>query len=316
MDSAEATRLSVGGLRPTCSSTTPASRSKPRRLCGSPHNRRSFAGLSASVQGEFGLAQSVRSLEGLVRLGRIFELDASWKDKPPSEIKRLRAQLVRPHVDSFFCWVEKQFEVFKDQRGYTRDALGYARNQREVLMRFFDDGRLVLTNNGAERAIKTIALGRKAWLFCGSDDHARTTAALCYAAIASARLHGLDPEEYLRCLIRLVPLWPEDRVARCGRVSIRACASARRRLQTPQSTLPIACKAQAASARSSPPTPSPSFTRPAEATCATSTASPPTASRSRRRSASESSTATSSYAFRRQKQTTRPERDDISIVSA
>jgi transposase len=160
---------------------------------------------------EASVAKCKVAREGLVRLGRIFELDASWKDKPPSEIKRLRAQFVRPHVDSFFSWVDEQFELFKDQRGYTRDALGYARNQRDVLTRFFDDGRLVLTNNGAERAIKAIALGRKAWLFCGSDDHAKSTAAL-YSLIASARLHRLDPEEYLRCLIRLVPLWPHDRM--------------------------------------------------------------------------------------------------------
>ena len=52
---------------------------------------------------------------------------------------------------------------------------------------------------------------RKAWLFCGSDDHAKSTAAL-YSIIASARLHKLDPEEYLRCLIRLVPMWPPDRM--------------------------------------------------------------------------------------------------------
>jgi transposase len=149
--------------------------------------------------------------EGLVRIGRIFELDASWKDKPPSEIKLLRAQFLRPHVDSFFGWVDEQRRVFRDRRGYTRSALEYANNQREVLTRFFDDGRLVLTNNGAERAIKAVALGRKAWLFCGSDDHAKSTAAL-YSLIASARLHRLDPEEYLRCLIRLVPLWPSDRM--------------------------------------------------------------------------------------------------------
>jgi transposase len=149
--------------------------------------------------------------EGLVRIGRIFELDASWKDKPPSEIKALRAGLLRPHVDHFFAWVEEQRAVFRERRGYTHSALEYARNQREVLTRFFDDGRLVLTNNGAERAIKAVALGRKAWLFCGSDDHAKSTAAL-YSVIASARLHGLDPEEYLRCLIRLVPLWPQDRM--------------------------------------------------------------------------------------------------------
>jgi hypothetical protein len=149
--------------------------------------------------------------EGLVRLARIFQLDASWKGEPPSEIKRRREQYLRPHVESFFAWVDQQRPAFRDERGYTRTALEYANNQRDVLMRFFDDGRLVLTNNGAERAIKSVALGRKAWLFCGSDDHAKSTAAL-YSLIASARLHKLDPEAYLRCLIRLVPLWPQDRM--------------------------------------------------------------------------------------------------------
>jgi transposase len=149
--------------------------------------------------------------EGLMRIGRIFELDGSWQDKPPSEIRSLRQQYLRPHVEMFFAWVDEQWTVFGKQRGFTRTALGYARNQREPLSRFFGDGRLVLTNNGAERALKTVALGRKAWLFCGSDDHAKSTAAL-YSLIASARMHGLDPEDYLRCLIRLVPLWPADRM--------------------------------------------------------------------------------------------------------
>ena len=149
--------------------------------------------------------------EGLVRLGRMFELDASWKGKPPAQIKLLRRQFLRPHVDSFFRWVEEKRVVFSDTRGYTRSALEYAHNQHDVLTRFFDDGRLVLTNNGAERAIKAIALGRKAWLFCGSDDHAKSTAAL-YSLIASARLHSIEPEDYMRCLIRLVPLWPEHRM--------------------------------------------------------------------------------------------------------
>jgi transposase len=160
---------------------------------------------------EAAVAKSHVGREGLVRIGRIFELDASWKDKPPSEIKRLRAQYVRPHVESFFAWVDEQRLLFKNERGYTRTALEYANNQKEALTRFFDDGRLVLTNNGAERALKAVALGRMAWLFCGSDDHAKSTAAL-FSLVASARLHGLDPEEYLRCIIRLVPLWPADRM--------------------------------------------------------------------------------------------------------
>jgi transposase len=160
---------------------------------------------------EAAVGKSAIGREGLVRIGRIFELDSSWRDKPPAEIKRLRQQHLHAHVDSFFEWVQQQHTLFKHQRGYARTALQYAINQQQVLRRFFDDGRLVLTNNGAERALKTVALGRKAWLFCGSDDHAKSTAAL-YSLVASARLHRLDPEHYLRCLIRLVPLWPKHRM--------------------------------------------------------------------------------------------------------
>jgi transposase len=149
--------------------------------------------------------------EGLARIGRIFELDESWQKKPPSEIKQLRATYLRPHVLAFFAWVEQQRPAFKDQRGLVRTALEYSHNHCDALQRFFDDGRLVLTNNRAERAFKPVATGRKAWLFCGSDDHAKSTATL-FSVVASARLHRIDPEEYLRCLIRLVPLWPPERM--------------------------------------------------------------------------------------------------------
>lgn len=157
------------------------------------------------------VAKSAVAREGLARIGRIFELDASWRKQPPAEIKRLRELHLRPHVESFFAWVDEQRPLFAEQRGYVRSALEYAHNQRHALVRFFDDGRLALDNSRSERAIKAVALGRKAWLFCGSDDHAKSTAAL-FSVIASARLHGIEPEEYLRCLIRLVPLWPEHRM--------------------------------------------------------------------------------------------------------
>jgi transposase len=160
---------------------------------------------------EAAVAKNAVAREGLMRISRIFELDASWKKKPPAEIKQLRDAHLRPHVEAFFSWVEQHRPEFSGQRGLVRTALEYAHNQRLALQRFFADGRLVLSNNWAERAIKPIATGRKAWLFCGSDDHARSTAAL-FSLVGSARLHGLDPEEYLRSLIRLVPLWPPERM--------------------------------------------------------------------------------------------------------
>jgi transposase len=154
---------------------------------------------------EAAVGKSVVGREGLVCIARIFELDESWKKKPPSEIQRLREQYLRPHVESFFAWADEQRIAYRDQRGYARTALEYANNQRPRFTRFFEDGKLVLSNNGAERALKIITTGRKAWLFCGSDDHATSTAAL-FSIVASARLHGMDVEEYRRCLIRLVPM--------------------------------------------------------------------------------------------------------------
>jgi transposase len=148
--------------------------------------------------------------EGLARIGRIFELDATWQGKPPGEIKRLRDLHLRPHMAAFFDWAEAEYERVRHQRGLLRSALGYAVRQKAALMRVLDDGRLVLDNNRSERHLRVIAVGRKAWLFVGSDDHAASAGHL-FSLIASCRLHGLDPEAYLRDLFRVLPYWPKDR---------------------------------------------------------------------------------------------------------
>ena len=77
-------------------------------------------------------------------------------------------------------------------------------------MRFLEDGRLEMTNNRSERQLRRIATGRAAWLFVGSDDHGQAAANLL-TLIASARLHKLDPEVYLRDVLRVLPHWPRDR---------------------------------------------------------------------------------------------------------
>jgi transposase len=133
--------------------------------------------------------------EGLARVARIFALDRSWRRKPASEIKALRARHLRPHTDAFFAWVDLEYDKVRDQRGLLRTALGYAHRQRGPLTRFYDDGRLRLDNNHSERELRRVAVGRKAWLFVGSDDHAQAAGNLM-TLIASARLHRLDPEAY------------------------------------------------------------------------------------------------------------------------
>ena len=159
---------------------------------------------------EAAITKDVVAREGLMRIGRIFELDRSWRRRPHAEIKALRDEHLRPHVDAFFAWVDLEYDRVKSQRGFLRTALGYAHRQRGPLTRFFDDGRLRLDNNASERALRKIAVGRKAWLFVGSDDHAQAAGNLM-TLIASARLHGLDPELYMRDVFRVFPHWPRDR---------------------------------------------------------------------------------------------------------
>ena len=155
-------------------------------------------------------AKSIVAREGLARIGRLFEVDAKFRKKPPSEILRLRDRHLRPHMEAFFTWAKEQYELVKEQRGLLRSALGYVVRQEGALKRVLEDGRLVLENNRSERQLRRIAIGRKAWLFVGSDDHA-VSAGHLFTMIASARLHGLDPETYLRDIFRVLAHWPKER---------------------------------------------------------------------------------------------------------
>ena len=148
--------------------------------------------------------------EALVRMARIFELDAEYRKHPPSRIKELRDRHLRPHVVAFLDFATVEYEAIKHQRGAIRSALGYCVRQRPALLTFLDDGRLRLDNNLSENALRKVVLIRDAALFAGSDDHAES-AGHVLSLVASARLHHLDPEAYLRDVIRLLPFWPRDR---------------------------------------------------------------------------------------------------------
>jgi len=148
--------------------------------------------------------------EGLFRIKRIYDLERTWRGQPPDEIKRLRNIHSRPLVAAFFAWATAEYEKVRVVRGPLRSAFGYLVRHKDALLRFLDDGRLRLDNNHSEGELRKIATGRKAWLFVGSDDHG-TSAGHLFSLIASARLHRLDPEEYLRDLFRVLGHWPRDR---------------------------------------------------------------------------------------------------------
>lgn len=147
--------------------------------------------------------------EGLFRLRVLFEHDAEWDDLPPAKKLVMRQRVLAPLVDDFFAWCRREHELHRE-RGLLSAAFGYAIRQELALRRFLDDGRLVMTNNDSERALRHIATGRKNWLFFGSDDHASAAANL-FSLIASCKLHGLDAEAYLGEIIRVMPHWPRER---------------------------------------------------------------------------------------------------------
>jgi transposase len=184
---------------------------------------------------EAAIAKHSVAREALFRIHCLFRNEQPWAALPPAKRKALRLQFTKPLVDDFFAWATAEFAKVKDQRGLLRSAFGYAVRQREALSRFLDDGRLRLDNNGRVRELRRIAVGRKAWLFVGSDDHAQAAANL-FSLIASCKLHRLDPEAYLRDLFRVLAHWPSDR---CLELAPKYWTATRARLDAAELAAPF-----------------------------------------------------------------------------
>ena len=155
------------------------------------------------------VCKHTEGVTGLRMIDALFAADAVLWKLPPAKRQQERQKQLLPMLDAIFNWVRGEARTQRP-RGLVSKALGYALRQEAPLRRFLDDPRLRLENNASERALRTIAVGRKNWLFCGSDDHAQATANL-FSLVASCKLHGLDPEAYLTDIIRVMPYWPRTR---------------------------------------------------------------------------------------------------------
>ena len=151
-----------------------------------------------------------RSKMALALIGQLFKHEEQLAKHPP--VSRLAERVVRskPIVDRFFKWCDDEVDLVLDESPIAT-AIGYARNQRLGLQRFLGDGRLPLHNNHSELALRREAIGRKNWLFVGSDDGGETNATFV-TLLASCQLHRLEPWSYLRDLLSLLPSWPVSRV--------------------------------------------------------------------------------------------------------
>lgn len=148
-------------------------------------------------------------LQGLLRLRALYAADHLVQRAPVADRLALRTQHVLPLLDDFFAWV-RAANALTAGRNLATKALGYARNQEVELRRVLATGTLPLDNTRAERQLRKVVVGRKNWLFYGSDTHAEAAAAI-FSIIASCRLHGLDPFQYIDEVLRLLPYWPRTR---------------------------------------------------------------------------------------------------------
>jgi transposase len=93
-----------------------------------------------------------------------------------------------------------------------RNAARYSLKRWTALTRFLDDGRLCISNNAAERALRGIAVGRHNWTFAGSDEGGRRAAAV-YTLIETAKLNDIDPQAWLADVLARLPDHPARRIA-------------------------------------------------------------------------------------------------------
>jgi hypothetical protein len=107
-------------------------------------------------------------------------------------------------------WLNKTLARLS-RKSDTAAAIRYALSRWRALTRYLDDGQIEIDNSGAERALRAVALGRKNFLFCGSDAGGQRAAAI-YSLLGTAKLNGLDPELYLRRILENIADHPINRI--------------------------------------------------------------------------------------------------------
>lgn len=146
----------------------------------------------------------------LQRISQLFAIEKPIRGKPPDERCAVRAAQSVPLLENLKQAMETTLGKISGKSPLAQ-AIRYALSRWNSLVRYTTDGRLEMTNNAAERTIRPLALGRKNWLFAGSDKGG-TRAAILYTLIETAKLNGLNPEAYLKHLIENLPTHPINKI--------------------------------------------------------------------------------------------------------
>jgi transposase len=135
------------------------------------------------------------ALEAVQRLDALFDIERTINGKPAAERLAVRQELSAPLMVELHAWLTTQVAKLSRNHDLAK-AINYMLRRWVAFTRFLDDGRICLTNNAAERALRCVPLGRKAWLFCGSDRGGQR-AAIIYTLIQTAKFNNVDPQAWL-----------------------------------------------------------------------------------------------------------------------
>ena len=151
------------------------------------------------------------ALQALQQISELYAIEEDIRGKPPDV--RQAARLVRagPVLDALHRWMHATLAQLS-KKSELSGAIRYSLSRWRALTRYRDDGRVEIDNNAAERALRAVALGRKNYLFAGSDAGGERAAAI-YSLVGSAKLNGHDPQAYLRHVLTVIADHPVPRIA-------------------------------------------------------------------------------------------------------
>jgi transposase len=179
------------------------------------HARRKFFDLHAANQ-------SPIAKEALDRIGQLYAIEQAGKPLDIEARRALRRNEAKPLLDSLFEWLHATRKTVAEGSGTAR-AIDYSLKRWQALIRYADSGDRPIDNNPVENAIRPIAIGKKNWLFAGSERAGKRAAAI-QSLIGTARLNGLDPYAWLKDTLEKLPAWPNRRIDEL--LPIRSTASA------------------------------------------------------------------------------------------
>ena len=181
------------------------------------HARRPFfvlADIKASArrkaQGKTPAVISPLALEAVRRIDALFEIERGINGRSTEERKAVRQELSAPLVAELEVWMREQRAKLSRGNDVAK-AMDYMFKRWAVFTQFLDDGRICLSNNAAERALRGIALGRRSWMFCGSD-RGGERAAVMYGLINSAKMNDVDPQAWLADVLARIADLPQNRL--------------------------------------------------------------------------------------------------------